>query len=262
MDVGPLVRLQWWGLLFRCLEKEDDHSARIALQHVQNRRIRWHPSNQSNNNKSWQSWFHASSKQQATDQAPVVATLTVRDDATGRPEVWVQSNTTTHSVRLRRIHRVETDPSTGIVTLSAAPVDRQQQQPPKVLLQFVLLVASSSDSSPPKDSTTTSPDGSSPVVEETVLPSDERNAFVHHLQVLLEWDKQRRLNHPEEDDDDDEDENQPNFLQAKAQQAAHFAQRELELRETRKNREARKAALVQQAGGLKYTALAMANANS
>jgi len=44
-----------------------------------------------------------------------------------------------------------------------------------------------------------------------------------------------------------------------AQKIKHFAQREIEMQKTKKDRETRKAKYVQEAGGLKYTAIAMAN---
>ena len=75
----------------------------------------------------------------------------------------------------------------------------------------------------------------------------------------MEWERQRRVqNNVDELDDDDNNNNHPNFLQARAQKAAHFAKRELELQQTKRDREKRKAKLVAESGGLKYTALAMA----
>jgi hypothetical protein len=82
--------------------------------------------------------------------------------------------------------------------------------------------------------------------------------------VLVEWERQRRIaaglgdDGGDCEDDGDEDADRPNFLAARAHKAAHFARRELEMRETRREREKRKARLVQEAGGLRYTALAMA----
>ena len=104
------------------------------------------------------------------------------------------------------------------------------------------------------------------------VSDDERNLLVHNLSVLVEWERQRRracgdLNeHGDFLDDDDENEDGngsgDNFLQARAKKAAHFATRELEMRETKREREKRKAKLVAESGGLKYTALAMANRSS
>lgn len=50
-------------------------------------------------------------------------------------------------------------------------------------------------------------------------------------------------------------------IRHRAQKAAHFAKREIELREKKRSREKRKAGHMQSmsSGGLKYTAMAMAN---
>ena len=82
-----------------------------------------------------------------------------------------------------------------------------------------------------------------------------RNMFVMHLQVLMEWDKQRRNNCGELEYDET---SAASSIKARAQKAAHFARREIEMKQTRRSREERKAKYVQESGGLKYTALAMA----
>ena len=50
-----------------------------------------------------------------------------------------------------------------------------------------------------------------------------------------------------------------NTIPPTAQSIKHFAQREIELQKMKKERESRKAKYVKEAGGLKYTAIAMAN---
>jgi len=83
--------------------------------------------------------------------------------------------------------------------------------------------------------------------------SMERDAVCMDLKVLVEWNKQRQP--------DMEEELPGEGLRAKAQKAAHFARREIEMRETKRNREQRKAKFMAgcSTGGLKYTAMAMAN---
>ena len=81
--------------------------------------------------------------------------------------------------------------------------------------------------------------------------SDDRDAICIDLKVLVEWNKQRQ---PEV-----EEELPSDGIRAKAQKATHFAKRELEMRETRRSREQRKAQYMQGTTGLKYTAMAMAN---
>jgi len=81
--------------------------------------------------------------------------------------------------------------------------------------------------------------------------SEDRDAIALDLQVLVQWNQQRQ---PEMDE-----ELQVDGLRARAQKAAHFAKRELEMRETKRNREQRKAKYMEGKTGLKYTAMAMAN---
>ena len=81
--------------------------------------------------------------------------------------------------------------------------------------------------------------------------SDDRDSVCINLKVLVEWNKQRQ---PEV-----EEELPVDGIRARAQKAAHFAKRELELRETKRSREQRKAKFMEGKTGLKYTAIAMAN---
>jgi hypothetical protein len=73
--------------------------------------------------------------------------------------------------------------------------------------------------------------------------------FIH----MIEWDGRRQAAIPEEDREIED----PGMN--RAQKAAHFAKREIELQQTKRDREKRKAKLVKETGGLKYTAIAMAN---
>ena len=99
---------------------------------------------------------------------------------------------------------------------------------------------------------------------------------VEHFNNILEWDKARRKmeNDYDEEDDDSMTEDQTNLdenlkkngsngkkglLRGKAEKVAHFAKRELEMQQLKREREQRKAKYLKDTGGLKYTALAMAN---
>lgn len=83
---------------------------------------------------------------------------------------------------------------------------------------------------------------------------DDRDAASLDLKVLVEWNK-NRLQGKEM-----EEELPGDGIRARAQKAAHFAKREIELRETKRTREQRKAKYMEgTTGGLKYTAMAMAN---
>ena len=106
--------------------------------------------------------------------------------------------------------------------------------------------------------------------------------MVHYWMVLVEWERQRRLklktkarnksttntatnvddadsDSEETDDIHNNNNNNSNFITRHTQKIQHYAQREIELQRTKRQREVRKAQLLSQTnGGLKYTALAMA----
>lgn len=84
--------------------------------------------------------------------------------------------------------------------------------------------------------------------------------IVQHFTILLEWDRERRRNSgDDEEDEDDVAQSNKSMLREKAEKAAQFAKKELEMRERRRDREQKKAKYLKDGGGLKYTALAMAN---
>ena len=84
-----------------------------------------------------------------------------------------------------------------------------------------------------------------------------------NLQNIHEWERQRQDkllgDGMAEQDQYPSTINNGNMLTDKAKQIQHFAQREIEMQKSKREREARKAKHVQGAGGLKYTAIAMAN---
>ena len=123
-------------------------------------------------------------------------------------------------------------------------------------------------------------DGWTDAVAAKIEDADEerRDDIIHKLEVLAEWERRRQnylvtLGEEETDDEqtvdefDDEDESSSsprvgkvkNALKGKIDQVKHFAERELELKKMKREREERKAKYVKEAGGLKYTAIAMAN---
>ena len=76
------------------------------------------------------------------------------------------------------------------------------------------------------------------------LSSNDRDAASLDLQVLIEWNKQRQ---PEI-----EEELPAAGIRQRAKKAAHFAKREIEMREKKREREKRKAGHLQNiSGGLK-----------
>ena len=110
--------------------------------------------------------------------------------------------------------------------------------------------------------------------------ADRRDEVIGHLSGLVEWDRRRRAatgdndNNDENDianDDEDEEDAFENdedggstnrrgaVPKGRAAKAAYFAKREIELTKQRREREKRKARYLEGSGGLKYTAIAMAN---
>jgi hypothetical protein len=256
---GPLFQLRWMGFLCPCLEKEESRNARQALQHVNtaSKRILWNTASSGKgplgSGFSLGGLFGGGSKAAkstvvAGSDKNAVAALCIRDSEEGYSEIYVNpspNQTVSYKLQiaLKRVHAVQVvDATSDDIILTAKPPStskNKQKQAPKELLRFSVL----------QDTT----DG-----EIIAVPSDQRNLMVHHLSVLVEWERQRRAANGDDDWDEDE-EDQPNFLQARAQKAAHFANREIEMQQTKRDRDKRKAKLVAESGGLKYTALAMAN---
>ena len=243
---GPLFVLSFFGKVCPCLEKDEDRKARHALHElaILGQRVSWFTkAGESGVAKGARKLFGGLFGKKATvtptaDSSIVEAKLIFRDNDEGNPEILVdplprpsgQSVGYKLNIALYRIHSVEADDTSGEICLFAkAPKDAKQQ--PKLLLKIGLL----------KDS-------------ETPATADERDSFVHQLSVLAEWERQRRAAAGVEDE---EEEAGGNFLTQRAQKAAHFAKREIEMQQTKRDREKRKAKLVAESGGLKYTALAL-----
>lgn len=94
------------------------------------------------------------------------------------------------------------------------------------------------------------------------LSSNDRDEVIDAFKLIVHWDTERRSKLPpgEEDDNDDEDDNnESKTLGQRALKMKHFAQREIEMKRQRKDREDRKQRYLKDSGGLKYTAVAMAN---
>jgi hypothetical protein len=96
--------------------------------------------------------------------------------------------------------------------------------------------------------------------------SEERDDILENLQTVVEWDRERRKSQPtvcEEEDNNDDDNESSNRrgtgLGQRALKAKYFIQKEIEMKKQTKDRESRKARYMKDSGGLKYTALAMAN---
>ena len=259
---SPIIHLSFISGLLPCLEKEEDYHARLALKALQKQRILYQSTreNSSSNSSISMSSLKKLFGSNAASEEDVLARLIFRDNDDGDPEliVVVSDSVEKLALPLGKVNRVVLEGSSGsIVLLGKPPLDMQgkPEGPAKEELRCVLIQEgrnNATEQDADADSDTNEANPSSP----SYLPvsNDTRNTLIHHLQVLVEWERQRRQVLSL-----DSLEDEPNFLRKKAQTATRFAQRELELRETTRARAERKAKLVAQAGGLKYTALAMAN---
>mmetsp|Transcript_8434 Transcript_8434/g.11092 ORF Transcript_8434/g.11092 Transcript_8434/m.11092 type:complete len:264 (-) Transcript_8434:95-886(-) len=255
MSAGPIVYLRWFGFFLPCFEKEEDRKARQALNAANEagHSIAWYPKGsqpQSSSNVGasvvnfFKSAIASTDGKQAEEPDRVAATLIIRDNPdTEKPEIFVDPipakkggpRTVGYklNIQLHRIGQVDVNPNTGLVKIMAKPPKDASQQT-KCLVAFELIKAHDVNLS---------------------ASAEERDLLVHHFLVLMEWERQRRV--ALDLGDDDEEEGRGNFLTQRAKQATHFAQRELELQTSKRQRESRKAKLVSDSGGLKYTALAM-----
>lgn len=264
---SPLSALYWFGFL-RCAVSEEDVNARQALLFFQEHaHVLWKTGKRRNSSPKalFQSLFskdnsQAESSSSSSSSEAQAKLLLNDDDESSDPQLFLeplpnQSISYSLGIALRRVDKLVLEEN-DIVLLAKPPKLRQkggEQQPPKELLRFVLLQSTnSSEATPDADAS----NGPQPASDEL------RNLAFHHLSVLVEWERQRRLNDDNIVDDDDDDENASNFLTARAQKAAYFCQRELELQQKTKSRQERKDELLRQSGGLKYTAIAMANNSS
>lgn len=261
IPTGPITTLRLGMFLF-CCEKEEDRHARAALKEL-NRigsRVDWHtgPSKVEQASGFVKKLF-GSQKQHSDSKAPTPAKLVLVDttnDAVNEgnpfPELQikplprnateddegedVQANNNKRGIGgLMRQNTLGYQ--LGIPLHRIVSVDKIE---PTMLSIISKDIHSTDENRPNKEAARIS-----------FQTSDDRDAVCIDLKVLVEWNKQRQ---PEV-----EEELPSDGIRAKAQKAAHFAKRELEMRETKRSREQRKAKFMQGTTGLKYTAMAMAN---
>lgn len=265
---GPIFSLRLWGLICPCCEKDESKSARQSLQQI-NRlgaRVDWHTSPQRRQSttagfvqslfgRSNSSGSNQSSSHHADEKPPTPAQLRVVDATKDSinfgepyPELQLQplqeqggiapteeeskggglgglmkQNAMSYQldIPLHRIVRVESiDPTMlVIITKDVHSTDEKASEKEAARISFT--------------------------------SSDDRDAASLDLKVLVEWNKHRQPNI--------EEELPAAGIRQRAQKAAHFAKREIEMREKKRDREKRKAGHMQGTTGLKYTAMAMAN---
>mmetsp|Transcript_8017 Transcript_8017/g.9157 ORF Transcript_8017/g.9157 Transcript_8017/m.9157 type:complete len:270 (+) Transcript_8017:46-855(+) len=262
---GPLFSLRMRGMLCPCCENSENKCARHSLKEF-NRlglSVSWHAAcrrnstispagfmksmfGRSNNNTSANS-----SGSENSDQSPTPAQLKVTDSTKesinyGEPFPELQ-------ICPRKNSLDENGPSPGHIKQNAA-MSFQLDIPLHHILRIesidtTMLVIYTKDVTTVDKKAGTDKEAA----RVSFQSSDARDAASLDLKVLVEWNKHRQP---------DVEEDLPAVgIRQRAQNAAHFAKRELEMREKKRDREKRKAGHMQNmnSGGMKYTAMAMAN---
>ena len=284
--IGPLFLLKMKGTICPCLEEEADQMARQAAFSISNLPVRWHRKSSSSdttngsgssgggvgafvsglfggNGKGIEtfSWNGVWGKLSVVDtlHGPAIHVETTpnlannaENDGEGDeqdiPEVQSQT------ITMRKIS--EALPADSFFASSRAGIilngkrtgdgDRGAE-----LLRFDIRVAADSD---------------------TDVESEMRDELMDKISVLLEWDRRRRSHGKEGNQEEEDEENnlengdsgaeprkRSNIISEKTAKMKHFAQREIEMQKKKRDREQRKARYMKESGGLKYTAVAMAN---
>lgn len=267
MITGPLFTLRIWGMICPCCEKSEDKCARQSLQNF-NRlgsRVSWHTAAKQSSKMSsaaagfMQSVFGRSNSaasgdsSQSGENPPTKAQVRLIDvtkesinygepypelqicpqkqqaaDVTDDGNVPLRQQSAMSfqlDIPLHHIRRIEPVDTLAIViyTKDVHAIDEKKAGTEKEAARL------------------------------SFQTSDDRDAASLDLKVLVEWNKHRQ---PEV-----EEEFPADGIRNRAQKAAHFAKREIEMREKKRDREKRKAGHMSNmnSGGLKYTAIAMAN---
>ena len=229
----PIASLKLLGLICPCLES--NAAARTAAWSLSAVRVRWSrpsspksASGMSSSVKGLFSMFTSASggSDEATiESADLLEGVLVVADSSNGPSLAIDSQI---SIPLRHIQSIEST-SNGI-TIQTAEETIQVQ-----------------------------------VLTEEGNEADEsaKNETLDNLQIIYEWERTRQekllSEGISEEDQYPDSVKTSNVIGDRAKKIQHFAQREIELQKTKREREARKAKYVKDAGGLKYTAIAMAN---
>ncbi|CAJ1945700.1 unnamed protein product [Cylindrotheca closterium] len=235
---GPIFNLRMVGLC-PCLESEENRAARKALDELNAicKVVDWHVRKKSGPRGFVQSLF----RQKSNDDAPTPSQMEIVDGTKDEinngspfPELQIkplasfegESKKKKNSADIRldiplhHIHRIEDEAESTIVIITKDVHSMDENEATKEAARIS-------------------------------LPSqDKRDSISLDLKVIVEWNKNRQ---PEI-----EEEFAADGLRQKAKKATHFARREIEMSKSKKSREKRKEMYLQ-GGGMKFTAMAMAN---
>lgn len=210
------------GLICPCLESQEDRSIREAVAFLQKGKLfKWRKKKSSSNIFGMFGSDNVYTVRAYLEQNRLICTL--EDDTQLKSEVVFPSDD--GRVGFNRIGEIKTKGTLGISIIGNHP-----QRSGEILLDL-----------------------------ECTTSKKDRNEFVDSLNICLE--AYRQLPDDVETDDDSESSSSSggNIIKSRAKRAAHFAKQEIEMKQRKREREARKAKYVKEAGGLKYTALAMAS---
>lgn len=269
---GPLFTLRLWGLFCPCLQKDEDRSARQSLLQLNQlgTRVDWHTSPKRSNVGTAATGFvqslfglsnaAAGSSQSHTDVKPPTPAHLRLVDATKDSINWGEPYPELQLVPLPQQQGQPssvmdaTSPGGGLgglmkqnsmsyqLDIPLHHVMKIESIEPTMLVIFTKDVHNTSDNAPAEKET----------ARISFQSSDDRDAVLLDLKVLVEWNKHRLP-------DGIEEELPAAGIRQRAQKAAHFAKREIEMLEKKRDREKRKSQHMQGGAGLKYTAMAMAN---
>mmetsp|Transcript_9095 Transcript_9095/g.13982 ORF Transcript_9095/g.13982 Transcript_9095/m.13982 type:complete len:249 (+) Transcript_9095:19-765(+) len=237
---GPLFLLRWKGGICPCLEKPEDKGARLGLELLSGLPLKWYRTGRDAKSIGGMvsNWFGGSSSKSQASDVDAVDSILEWIDAEKGPELQIKP-------------QQQENPGSGlkrqsagyIKTISLSQIDKVSKSQNDTNSSFIILQSEKKENSSNTDLATLS------------VPKSDSEQIKEAFTQLVEWDGRRRAAIPEEEREIDEE---TGFKQ-RAQKAAHFAKREIEMQKSRREREKRKASLVKETGGLKYTALAMAN---
>ncbi|KAL7551561.1 hypothetical protein ACHAWF_014751 [Thalassiosira exigua] len=294
----PLLSLKLLGSVCPCLERDGDGPARRAAWATSSMPVRWHRRLRGDGGAAssdggaasavggfisgmFGGGSSASGGGGGGSYDPVEgATLSVADSATG-PQLVVSppsgSGVRAKRIPLKAIKNVRARKGGIISSASRSGIEVLDCAGREVLRFDVLKSAATT----PGDEEWENERGEARGGGLEDAEESTRDDVIDQLQILMEWERRRQaylvtLGEDEADNDeqthveeyDDENGETPasprgskkkGAIAEKAQKIKHFAQREIELQKMKKDRENRKAKYVKEAGGLKYTAIAMAN---
>ena len=274
MPAGPIFYLRFFGLFCRCLQKDEDQKARISLQQFNDlgKRVDWHvgPSKAATLkknaagfvNKLFGSSSSSTGANNHTDtKPPTPTTLKVIDAEKDSinygnpyPELQLIPIAKKDLTASERKEQAENDGPMGgmLQSMMSYQLDIPLHHIQRIdTVDPTMLVIVTKDIHNVSISEKEAQESFKEAARISFPSQDDRDAAVLNLRILVEWNRNRQP--------DIEEDLPADGIRQRAQKAAHFAKRELEMRDMKRSREERKAKYVAQGGGLKYTAMAMAN---